>query len=139
MAWFKNIINNIIRKIASKEEIKNKALEQLQQQIPSFQVASQFIRDMSRIDPNFSTGPWTNMIMDASGDSSTLSDAISNYIIEDVSQPSIIEQPIEATPLESPGVTPEEEGRISPEDVDDANSIEENKTTEEIMQEAMDS
>ena len=132
MAWFKNIINNIFEKNASKQEIKNKALQQIQQRLDPSAIASEFIRDMSNTDPSFATGQWTNMIMDASRSLDTLSNVLSNFNTGDemTELPAPPEQAMDLTPLESPGVTPEQEGRVSPEDVEDA-ATEEGKVSEE--------
>ena len=67
MGWFKNVINDIMSKTASKEDIKNKALQELKSGVPPFQVSSNFIREMGQVDPSFSTGPWISSLYAAMG------------------------------------------------------------------------
>ena len=97
MGWFKNIIKNIMSKEASKEEIKNRALQQIQQNIDPRSIAVQFIMQMSQEDPEFARGGWAKSFMDASVDINTLSDALTSFNTGEEVEP-VIETPFEQTP-----------------------------------------
>jgi hypothetical protein len=79
MNWFNGVKKILFKKTASKAEIKNRALQQLQQGADPAQVASQFVTEMSRTDPNFARGPWTSMIMEVSNNPSQLTNVISIF------------------------------------------------------------
>ena len=96
MAWFKEIINNIVKKKASREQALNDALNQLQLGTPSFQVASNFIREMG---PDFANTPEANQVMGAMGSPDNLTLILTNLR----SAPQQIEQPVEQAPVQ-PGI-----------------------------------
>ena len=139
MNWFKEIISNLLEKTASKADIKNRALQRIQEGTYSPRdIAVEFIGDMSREDAGFVSTNWTQRIMDSANNLETLLSVINNFPIEE-----------ETTQLYQ-GITPEirdttfvgeeegeeegggeegEEGEASPEDTED--TVEEGVITEE--------
>ena len=140
MAWFKNIVHNIVKKEASREESLNRALQQILQGIPSFQIANNFVREMSQEDPNFANSPEASQVMGAMGSSENLTSVLNNLgtAPQQIEQQQI-EQPVEPmfeqpqigevtedTPTLAPG-----EISLNPEDVNDAATTTDTEKSEE--------
>ncbi len=131
MGWFKDTFNNIIKKIASKEEILNKALQQIQQGIPSFQIANNFIREMGQIDPNFSNSPEANEVMGAMGNPENLTLVLTNLVSAPQQTEQLIEQIPAQSQIEQPTEVSPEEVSLNPEGVNDAATTTDTEVSEE--------
>ena len=141
MGWFKKTINSIVKKKASREEAINKALNQLQQGVPSFQIANNFVREMIIEDTNFTNSPEASQIMGAMGNPEELTLILTNLgSSQQVQEPEypIINIPdsdvsvMEEVPGEAYRESPEEDGiSTNPEDVNDAATTSDKEVSEE--------
>ena len=95
MTWFRNIIKKILVKKASKIDIKNRALQQLEQGANSNQVAVQLIMQMNTEDPEFARGPIVRQIMDARMDSNSLINVINSIDVGSNAGLPVIDVPAE--------------------------------------------
>ena len=131
MGWFKSIIKNIIKKKASREEVLNRALDQLQQGSPSFQVASNFVREMSTEDPNFANSPEASQVMGSMGSPEQLTLVLTNLgsAVPQPQHPIIDIPPTDVTPIEA--VPEESDISTNPEDVNDAATTTDTEVSEE--------
>ena len=107
-----------VKKIASKIDIKNRALQSLQQGANPYGVATQFIDEMSREDPSFGTSASASLIIEASWNNQMLTEAINNISIDEIpgniidapqGMPSVEDTSLEQTTLEDPDGDSEEE------------------------------
>ena len=90
-----------VKKQASKIDIKNRALQSLQQGANPYGVAVQFIDDMGREDPSFGTSSDASLVIGASRTTQMLTDAINNIQIDDAIPPQMGQTPVVNTPLQN--------------------------------------
>ena len=82
MAWFKSAIKSIF-KISSKNDIKNRALQQLQQGADPQTVAIQLIDEMSQTDNTFSYSPEASLIVQNAWSADSLIETINSIQTEE--------------------------------------------------------
>jgi hypothetical protein len=90
-----------MRKKASVDDIKARALDALQQGIPPEHVGQQFMMQMSMEDPSFARGPSMGQIMQSMATKETLETAISGIASAQVAPPTGIAPNLPTTPIDT--------------------------------------